>query len=218
MKARRRSLITSLLASLVLPGALAVMIGTFIVYSVVREKYGELQDTELAVKTQLLLKLYEGVEVGAPAPDAPVISDALEIENALREPDERSLFWVLDSSKRILVQSPGAHTSLLPNELNEGFSTENDHRFYILRSEGDTPVTLVGSVPLHERNTTVRDAVLGVLFGFLLLSSIFIAIAFWSVRRSVGTVESLARNISEKNEHNLTPIDRKILLPKSSRR
>jgi two-component system OmpR family sensor kinase len=208
VKLRRTSLISTLLASVVLPGALAIVVGAFIVYSVVREEYGELQDNELAAKSQLLLKLYRTTPPEANDRDRVVVSDALDVENAQRAESERSLFWVLDAGGRVVMQSPGADPALLPDDLKTGFDTANDHRFFTLRSDEEPPVRLVLAVTLRERNSTIREAVFAVLFGFLLLSSVFVAIAFRSVRRSVGVIENLARNISEKNEHNLSPVDR----------
>ncbi|NOR30196.1 MAG: sensor histidine kinase, partial [Sulfitobacter sp.] len=59
MRKRPTSLLNTLIKSLLLPGIIAAFLGVFIVYSIVKEEYDELQDIALASKAHLMLQLLE---------------------------------------------------------------------------------------------------------------------------------------------------------------
>lgn len=204
MNRRRHSLLNTLLKSIVLPGVLAAVLGVLIVHNLVEEEYDELLDISLTSKAQLLLTIFETTQT---LPDAIDISTIMAFEDAAIEPDERTVFWFLDASGLIIVQSPGATADLLPASLTGGLYTQNDHRFAIFpAASGDA--TVIVATPMKERNEAISDVLLGVILGFALLGVLFVGAAFLVIRRSVRVIAKLSDNIAEKNEHNLSPIER----------
>ena len=208
MTPRRNSLLRTLFKSFLLPGAVAITLGVFIVYSLVKEEYEELLDVELNSKAHLLLNIFETTRNRGALADVSALSTLLAFENAASEPDERTVFWFLDAAGHVVVQSPGADPALLPINISDGFSTAQDHRFAILSSDIGRGNTVIVAMPMTERNEAIRDVLSGVILGFVLLGLLFAVAAFWAVRRSVGVIADLSDNIAEKNEHNLSPIDR----------
>lgn len=198
----RKSLLRSLFKSLLIPIALAALVGVFIVYSLVREEFDELQDLGLTSKAHLLLSAFEA------APDRRDLSNLLAFEKAELDPDERTLFWVVDGAGQILVASADADPQLIPQSLNEELTTAKGYRFAILRSAVGGTATVIVATPMTERNEAITDVVAGVILGFMLLALLAAAAAYLAIRRSSRVIASLSKNIAEKDAQNLSPIDR----------
>ena len=209
MTLRRKSLLGTLFKSLLLPGAAAVIAGVFIVFILVKEEYDELQDIGLTSKAHLLLNIFEtSRDAGAPL-DASDLASLLAFEQTTFEPDERTVFWFLDAGDQIIAQSEGAVPTLLPDITTEGLSTVQGHRFAAISSGGSSDTTVIVGTPMIERNEAITDILLGVILGFVLLGMLSTGAAYWSVRRSTEVIADLSKNIAEKNEHNLSPINRR---------
>ncbi len=209
MTFRRKSLLGTLFKSLLFPGAAAVIAGIFIVYVLVKEEYDELQDISLTGKAHLLLNIFEtSRDAGAPL-DASDLATLLAFEQTTFEPDERTVFWFLDAEGRIIAQSDGMNPALRPDITADGPSTAQGHRFAVVSSGGTDATTVIVGIPMKERNEAITDILLGVILGFALLGILSVAAAYWSVRRSAEVIAGLSNNIAEKNEHNLSPIDRR---------
>lgn len=199
---RRTSLLRSLFKSLLFPIAFAGIVGVFVVYSLVRDEYDELQDLGLIRTAHLLLAAFDTV------PDKSNIAIPLAFETEALEPDERTLFWFIDQTGKILAASPNADPQLLPLELDAGLRTAKEHRFAILRSTLDGSAFVVVATPMTERNEAIADVLKGVILGFLLLGLLAAAAAYLAIRRSSRVIVALSRNIAEKDAQNLSPIDR----------
>tara|TARA_R110002033_G_scaffold20086_3_gene50842 strand:+ start:1239 stop:2609 length:1371 start_codon:yes stop_codon:yes gene_type:complete len=207
----RKSLLRSLFRSLLLPGVVVMALGVFTVYHVTQDEYDELLDASLSSKAHLLIEIIEETRAQIVGTDASeqALSRLLAFENDQRAPAERSLFWYLDSAGDIVVQSASSEGVTLPAPLVPGVSTAQNHRVVVLHSQRAAAGTLVVAEPLIERTEALTDVVIGVLVGFALLGLLFAIAAFWAVRRSVTMIGKLSDNIAQKNEYNLSPIDRK---------
>ena len=206
MKTRRQSLLSTLLKSMILPGVMAAVIGVLIVHNLVKEEYDELLDSSLTGKAQLLLTIFDAARQ---MPDLLDISMLMAFEERSVEPDERTVFWFLDETDQIIVQSPGAQADLLPTHMSEGLRTQNDHRFATIRAASGG-VTVIVATPMTERNEAISDVMMGTISSFVLLALFFAGVAFWVVKRSVRAIASLSDSIAAKNEHDLSPIERHI--------
>ena len=202
MTPRRTSLLGTLFKSLLIPAAIAGIVGVFIVYSLVKEEYDELQDVGLTSKAHLLLTLYEA------SPDGLDLASLLAFEKTTLEPDEMTIFWFLDASNQVTVASQGAIPSLLPDEIIVGLKTANGYRIAIVRSTTGENTTVIVATPMTERNEAITDVLAGVILGFLLLGVLAAIAAYLAVRRSAGVIALLSKNIAEKDARNLSPIDR----------
>ncbi len=206
MSQPRQSLLKTLLKSLMLPAGVAALIGVLLVYNLVTEEYDELQDNGLKSKAELILALYDALAQDGALPSDAGLSTLLAFEIPDLEPDERSLYWLLNLAGKVVVSSPGATQQLLELAPSEGLHTAEGFRFVVASSGGAHEVVV--ATPLTERNEAVTDVLLGVLTGFTLLGLLFAAAAFLAVRRSVGVIARLSANIASKSPQNLTPIDR----------
>lgn len=193
------SLFRDLLKSLLVPGLLAAAVGLIIVHNLVEAEYDEMQDIGLHAKAELLLEIYQANRNGAGLDNLTVF------EAQTMEPDERSSYWFRDASGQITAQSRDADRALLPDSLQDNIITAQDRRILTLTRGGDT-VTV--AIPMAERNGAIRDVVLGTLLGFVVLGLLFGIIARRAARRASGVIAALSQNIAQKDEHNLTPIDR----------
>jgi two-component system OmpR family sensor kinase len=208
MRSRRKSLLQSLFSSLLVPGFVVMVISVFIVYHVFKDEYDELLDASLVGKAHLLLEFIETTEKGTGAVERGV-ANLLDFENDLLDPEERTLFWYLDGAGIIRVQSASVGDMALPPDLADGVSTVQGNRYMVLGSESPRAGTVIVAEPMIERNEAITDVVVGVVVGFGLLGLMFAAASFWAVRRSVAMIAKLSDNIAQKNEYNLSPIDRK---------
>ncbi len=208
MTSRRNSLLGTLLKALVLPGIVVAVAGVFLVHTLVKEEYDELLDLGLMSRANLLLTIFETSLDPVNLQNIPDLATLLDFENAKNPIDEWTLFWFLDDSGQIIVQSPQADKTLLPSPVIEGLSTAKDHRFAVIRAGDSDAGTVVVAAPMTERNEAITDVLIGMIVGFALLALLFTAAAFWAVRRSVKAIGDLSSNIAAKNEHNLSPIDR----------
>jgi two-component system OmpR family sensor kinase len=209
MITRQNSLLRTLLKSLLLPGSVAVILGIFIVYILVKEEYDELQDIGLTSKANLLLNILEVSLVTGGSGDGSDLSALLAFEEVGLKPEERTVFWFLDTGKQVIAQSPGADLRLLPVDIEDGLSTAQGHRIAILTSRVGQRSTVVVATPMTERNEAITDVLFGAIIGFVMLGGLFAGAAFWTVRRSVAVIADLSDNIADRNEHNLSPIDRR---------
>ncbi len=206
-----KSLLRSLFRSLILPATLAMTIGVFIVYSLAKDEYDELMDSGLISKGHLLLNILEASGVTQDFRDKANAgtSGLLPFERATHDPDEQTIFWYLDPSGTVIAKSPLADPAGLPVDMSEGIRTLQGYRVAVLHSRaGQTKGILVVATSMQERNEAILDVVIGVVLGFLLLGLLFASAAYQAVRRSVGDITNLSAKIAQKNEHNLTPIDR----------
>jgi two-component system OmpR family sensor kinase len=202
MTPRRTSLLRTLFMWLLVPGVLAAIVGVFIVYTLVKEEYDELQDLGLTSKAHLLLTVFEA------APDRLNVGNALAFEKAALQPDEMTIFWIVDRHGQIIVASKDADPLLLPGNEGAGLRTAKGHRFVTVRSDRDANLSVIVATPMNERNEAIRDVLAGVILGFVVLGLLAAAAAYWTVQRSAGVIAALSRNIAEKGAQNLSPIDR----------
>ncbi|WP_299566751.1 HAMP domain-containing sensor histidine kinase [uncultured Sulfitobacter sp.] len=203
MTRRPASLLRSLTGALILPGAIVVLLGVFIVYTLVREEYDELQDLALTSKANLLLNIWTTSAGGAVVPDYATL---LDFELDTYEPDERTMFWFVDAAGGIVKQARGADPALFPERIAAGMATARHHRYAIVRGEDGRAVIV--ATPMIERNEAIRDVLAGVVVGFALLGLLFAGAAYRAVRRSVRVIADLSADIAARNEHDLSPIER----------
>jgi len=208
MTSRRKSLLGAILKSLIIPGTITILVGVFVVYSLMKNEYDEILDIGLTSKANLLLKIAETAAEANSASNTLDLSALLSFEEEAIDQDERTIYWLLDSSGNVMDRSPLADAELMPEPPQVGLSTLNGNRIAVLRAEHGLGMTVIVAEPMHERNEAIRDVVLGVLVSFLLLGLLFAAAAFLAVRRSVHIIAALSDNIADKNEHNLSSIDR----------
>ena len=202
----RKSLLQSLFSSLLVPGIVVMALGVFIVYHVLKDEYDELLDSSLSSKAHLLIEIIEETRARIGGNDATerALSRLLAFENDARDPAERTLFWYLDSTGAVVARSASAQGLSPPAPLVPGFSTAQHHRVFVLAPRRDGAGTVIVAEPMIERNEAITD----VDIGFGLLGLLFAIASFWAVRRSVAMIAKLSDNIAQKNEYNLSPIDR----------
>lgn len=207
MTLRRKSLLKSLISSLLLPAFAVMVVGVFIVYHVFNDEYDELFDASLTSKAHLLLAFIESTSGETGQTDGGA-DNLLSFDANLRAADEHLLFWYLDSAGDILAQSASVGDLTLPAGLPLGISTAPDYRFLALAATRPVAGTVIVAEPTAERTEATTDVVTGVVVGFALLGLLFAVASFWAVRRSVAMIADLSGHIAQKNEHNLSPIDR----------
>jgi two-component system OmpR family sensor kinase len=208
MRKHPASLLNTLFKSLVLPGIVAAVLGVFIVYSLVKEEYDELQDFALTSNAYLLLQVFEAQNGIADKSNMQDGVNPLFFEPSLRDDDELTMFWVLDIDGDIILRSPAAKDELLSARKHGGIVTALGYRI----AEVSTPVaasTVVAATPMGERNEAIRDVLAGVIVGFALLGAFVAFAAYRAVRRSASIIADLGREIEAKDAHDLSPIDRK---------
>ena len=200
----RKSLLQSLFSSLLVPGIVVMALGVFIVYHVLKDEYDELLDSSLSSKAHLLIEIIEETRARIGGNDATerALSRLLAFENDARDPAERTLFWYLDSTGAVVARSASAQGLSPPAPLVPGFSTAQHHRVFVLAPRRDGAGTVIVAEPMIERNEAITDVDIG------LLGLLFAIASFWAVRRSVAMIAKLSDNIAQKNEYNLSPIDR----------
>ncbi|MEH6647698.1 sensor histidine kinase [Sulfitobacter sp.] len=199
------SLFRTLLKSLLLPGILAMGIGVVIVHNLVKEEYDELQDSSLLGKANLLLTIFERSQDSGSPQLRSGIDTLMAFEEQLVEVDERTQYWFTDRAGKIIAQSRGATSAILPATPENGFTTANGHRYAVVTAD---PATVIVATPMVERNEAIRDVIFGTVAGFVMLSLFFAGTAYRAARNSAGVIARLSANIAQKDEHNLTPIDR----------
>ncbi|APE45377.1 two-component sensor histidine kinase [Sulfitobacter alexandrii] len=195
----RHSLLRSLLTALALPGIAAVVVGCAIVYALFKDEYDELLDQSLTDKAHLLLQLRESA--GSPAPTV--------FEDPSLDPAERTRFWFLDAAGAVTGLSELAEPFEVPGLDPGTFITANGHRLVMLESDRVPGLRVVLAEPLVERNEAILDVMSAVVLGFVLLGVLSSAATFIAVRRSAGIVAALSADIAAKNEHDLSPVDRR---------
>ncbi|MFT6091631.1 sensor histidine kinase [Sulfitobacter sp.] len=208
MRKRPTSLLNTLFKSLLLPGIIAAFLGVFIVYSIVKEEYDELQDIALASKAHLMLQLLEAQNEIA---DISVMHDGLNplsFELDLIDGDELTVFWVLDAAEDVILRSPDADRALLSARVKGAIVTANGYRIADATNP-DASLTVVTATPMAERDEALSEVLISVTIGFILLG-IFVAIAaYLAVRRSAAVIADLSTEIKTKDAYDLSPIDRK---------
>lgn len=208
MKNRATSLLTTLFKSLLLPGIVAAVLGVFIVYSLVKEEYDELQDFTLVSKAHLLLQVFEAQSKIA---DIAILQDGLNplsFEPNLIDADELTMFWVLDAEQNVILHSPRADAALLAARVEGGLVTALGYRIADV-SPPDIALSVVAATPMGERNEAIMDVLMGVISGFILLGILVALAAYRAVRRSAAVIVDLSAEIETKDAHDLSPIDRK---------
>lgn len=203
-----KSLFRTLLKSILLPSTVAVVVGGLFVFFTVKEEYGEILDIGLTNQAYLLLDLMEQAPAPLDEQASEKISDLLAFQDETHDPDERTVFWLLNERGEVLQRSPLAEDGIYPAEIQEGFTTANAYRFRMLNASSGSGLSIVVGEPLHERNEAIRDIIVGVLLGFLALVAIVWLATIISLRRSVTSIGKLSENIADKSERDLTPIDR----------
>lgn len=193
------SLFRTLLKSLVLPGVIAMGIGVVIVHNLVEEEYDELQDINLIGKAQLLLEIFERSPANAD------LDTLMAFETQLLDAEEQTQYWFMDLAGQTLAKSDGATPALQLGNVTEGLITANSHRYAVVSSD---TFTVIVATPMVERNEAIRDVIIGTIVGFLVLGMFFAVAAYRAARKSAGVIARLSANIAQKDEHNLTPIDR----------
>ena len=204
---RRKSLFQSLLGSLLLPGLIVMVVSVFIVLHVFMDEYDELLDASVTGKAHLLRDIIETSQrtTGSIGTGA---GNLLDYESDLRKPNERALLWYVGVNGEVMARSMTVGTFALPVPLLPGLSTTRGHRVIVLPSDQPGMGSVVVAEPMIERSEAITDVIIGVVVGLALLGLLFALASFWAVRRSVAMIAELSRNIAEKNEHNLSPIDR----------
>lgn len=208
MTTRPRSILYTLFRSLILPSIIAMMLGVLLVFDLMKEEYDELQDSEITTTAHLLLSVFDAATQSADPFQQTDLSTLLVANNAAVRPEERMIYWFFDTRNQILAQSPEAATDLLPPDFQSGLQTVHNHRFVTLNRQSADAVSVIVGLPLIERSEALRDLILGVSLGLLLLLILFATAAFWAARRSVRMIAALSQNIAQKGEHDLSPIDR----------
>ncbi|KIN71809.1 Periplasmic sensor signal transduction histidine kinase [Sulfitobacter guttiformis KCTC 32187] len=187
---------------------MAAILGVFIVYSLVKEEYDELHDIALLSKANLLMQVFEARNVPVRGASFADTSNPLLFEFAFLKQGERTVFWVLGPGQEIIQSSPDADQGLLAARIKDGLVTAFDHRIAQV-STPDGQLSVVAAAPMGERNEAIREVVLGVSAGFILLGMFVIFAAYRAVRRSAKVIADLSAEIGTKDAHDLTPIDRK---------
>lgn len=200
------SLFRTLLKSIFLPITLAVSLGSLFVFYSVKEEYDEVLDVGLINQAYLLLELMTKSPVIEGQKTSETISNILAFQEETHDPNERTVFWLLNERGEVLQRSPLAADGMFPVGMQEGFTTANAYRFRMLKASSNASI-IVGE-PLHERNEAIRDIIVGVLFSFLALLVIVWWATIFSLRRAVVSIKRLSENIETKSERDLTPIDR----------
>ncbi|WP_298861660.1 HAMP domain-containing sensor histidine kinase [uncultured Sulfitobacter sp.] len=208
MRKPTTSLLNTLFKSLLLPGIVAAVLGVLIVHSLVKEEYDELQDLSLISKAHLLLQVFEARNPNASASAQQSTMNPLAFEPALMEPDEQSAFWILDADDDVIARSIGADDTLLAARVQGGIITDLGYRIADV-SRADTRLSVVTAVPMIERNEAIRDVLIGVSTGFVLLGLFVAFAAYRAVRRTSDVIVDLSAEIGSKNAHDLSPVDRK---------
>ena len=131
MTRRHKSLVQSLLGSLLVPGLAVMVIGVLIVQHIFKDEYDELLDASLIGKAHLLVEFIETAQGDAGFD----VGGLLDFESKLRKPDERALMWYLDPDGQVYAQSKSVGAFALPTPLATGLSTAAGHRFIMLRSD-----------------------------------------------------------------------------------
>ncbi len=209
MTTPRHSLLKSMLKSLLLPGVAAGIVGLLIVFNLVKQEYDELQDFALTSKAHLLLDLFEISQSSNATPPTLDLTALLAVENATLGPDERTTYRFIDSQGRTIVDSQEADPTVLSAVIGDGLVTAQGHRIAAVTAPGGAKTTVIVATPMTERNEAITDVLLSVAVGFVLLGLFFAVAAFVAVRKSVAVIGDLSRNIANKNEHDLSPIDRR---------
>lgn len=204
-----KSLLRTLLKSMLLPSMAAILVGTTVSLVTIKEEYDEILDAGLTNKAHLLLGLMEASALDDVFSTSPKISNLLEFEREIFDPDEQTVFWLLRADGSILRKSTLAVDGSYPLDIQEGFITANSFRFRYLKSPSGTGLSIVVGVPSVERDDAIVEFIGGVLVSILALVAAMWFVTVRSVRRSVKSIEKLSENIAEKDEHNLTPIDRR---------
>ena len=206
MTRRPPSLLRTLVRSLLVPVAVAGVVGVLVVYLLVREEYDELQDQSLQAHAHLLLRL---IETTADRPGGPDLATVLAAEAALLDATGASHIWLLDPAGKVIAATPGTDPARLPADLGPGLHSAGGMRLAVLGSGRDAERRLVYAVEMSERNEAITEVITGVILGFILLGVLSAAAAYLTVRRSARMIAALSDNISEKDADNLSPIDRR---------
>ena len=208
MMKRAPSLLSMLFKSLLLPGLAAAVFSVLIVYNVVKEEYDELQDIALVSKAHLVLQVVEAQTKAEGLDSMTSGLNPLSFDTSILDADELSLFWVLDKTGHVITQSLGADNALLPTGNDDLLVTRLGYRIAMVSSQ-NTSFTVVTATPMEERNEAITDVLIGVTVGFALLGLLVAFTAYRAVRRSAAVIVELSREISTKNAHDLSAIDRK---------
>ncbi|MGJ8627882.1 MAG: sensor histidine kinase [Sulfitobacter sp.] len=208
MKNRATSLLTTLFRSLLLPGIVAAVLGVFIVYSLVKDEYDELQDFTLVSKAHLLLQVFEAQSEIEDISNLQDGLNPLSFEPNLIDADELTMFWVLDAEQNVILHSPRADAALLAVRAEGGLVTALGYRIADV-SPSDIALSVVAATPMGERNEAIMDVLIGVISGFILLGLLVALATYRAVRRSAAVIVDLSAEIETKDAHDLSPIDRK---------
>ena len=206
MNSRPPSLLRALLRSLLWPSLIAIAAGLVLSFWTVRQEYDEMLDIGLNNKAHLLLENLTMQDEGILG--LPEVSDLLAFEARTLDPEERTLFWYIDSEGNILQRSGLATPDMMPREQPEGFFTEHDYRFRVLSAEDMPKRRIVVGEPLVERNEAMRDILAGVMLSFAALVLIMAYAASRALQGAARKIDGLSEDIAAKSEHNLSPIDR----------
>lgn len=208
MTTPRPSLLRTMLISLLLPGVVAGVLGVLVVFSLVKEEYDELQDLALIGKAHLLLDILQTSRTPNELSGHLDLSTLLAFESPMLETDEQTAYWFVDAAGHVIAQSPGNSPTLTGEEIEAGIRTAQGYRIAVVTSATGPKSTVIVAVPMIERNEAITDVLLGVSLGFVLLGLLFALSVFRSVRRTVAVIGDLSKNIADKNEHDLSAIDR----------
>ena len=208
MRKRPTSLLKTLFKSLLVPGIVAAILGVFIVYSLVKEEYDELQDVTLLSKAHLLLQVFnaQGQAVNDPAETAPL--NPLSFEPEFLDAEELTVFWLLDGAGQVISHSPLAERSVLQMRVEDGLVTAGGYRIAAITAP-DGGGSVVLATPMGERNETIMDVLIGVIVSFALLGGFVAFAAYRAVGRSAAVIADLSAEIETKDAYDLSPIDRK---------
>lgn len=191
---RRLSLLLTLLV-LALWGV-ATMAGALIV----RHELDEVFDSALQEVAQRLLPL--AVETLYLDENA----DGPRHVAALAEHEEYLTYLVRDAEGHILIRSHDADPSIFPGKPRPGFHSFRGLRLYTEAGVSGTIFVEVAE-PLAHRREAAWEASLGLLAPILLLAPLSLLAVWIGVRRGLGPVTLLRRQIERRGDADLTPID-----------
>lgn len=208
MSRRPSSLLNTLITSLLLPGIIAAVLGVVLVYSLVKEEYDELQEIALTSKAYLVLQVLNAQNDGLDPSMAGNRIDPLFFEPSLLPEDELTMFWFIDQSGNVILQSPRADDDVFLARSEEELVTASGFRIVVVNAP-NTPFKVVAATPMGERNEAITDVVVGVIAGFFLLGAFVALAAYLAINRSAKVIAGLSAEIATKDANDLSPVDRR---------
>lgn len=167
---------------------------------VMREEFDEVFDSALQETAQRLMPLVvDDLFQRAHSPDPRRIGDgALEHEEYLT-------YQVRDREGRVLMHSHDAPAQPFDAPLGSGFWDTATHRIYTQEAVSGTLFLQIADPLAHRREATMEGA-LSLVIPLLVLAPLSMAVIWIVIRRSLGPIEVLRREIGVRDGGNLSPM------------